>query len=65
MQGALVNIGSRQCLDSLGRAAPASMGVAQCGGSGQLVRLNTAGQLGLGERCVEADRSGAKLVCYK
>lgn len=28
----------------------------------QLIRLNTAGQLGVGERCINADSQGVKLV---
>jgi len=28
----------------------------------QLVRLNAKGQLGVGERCIEADKQGIKLV---
>ena len=28
----------------------------------QLVRLNAAGQLGVGERCVDADSQGVKLI---
>ena len=51
------------CLDTLGRVAPAMMGLSQCGGAGgQLMRLNSAGQLGVGERCVEANKSGARLI---
>ena len=62
--GALVNIGSRLCLDSLGRVAPAMIGLAPCGreGEGQMVRLNTEGQLGIGERCVEATQAGARII---
>jgi len=61
--GSLVNVGTRLCLDTLGRVAPAMMGLSQCGGAGgQLMRLNTAGQLGVGERCVEANNSGARLI---
>ena len=62
--GSLVNVGSRTCLDTLGRSAPAQMGVSQCygQGNGQLMRLNEEGQLGIGERCVDATPSGAKLI---
>lgn len=28
----------------------------------QLIRLNAKGQLGVGERCIEADKQGIKLV---
>ena len=62
--GALLNTGSGLCLDTLGRVAPAMIGVAPCSGEGQgqLVRLNTEGQLGVGERCVEASQAGVRIV---
>ena len=62
--GELRNGASQQCLDTLGRPAPALMGVAHCHGYGnnQLIRLNAQGQLGVGERCVEADGQGVKLI---
>lgn len=62
--GSMINVGSRTCLDTLGRSAPAQMGVTQCygQGNGQLMRLNAEGQLGIGERCVDATTSGAKLI---
>ena len=62
--GSLINIGSKTCLDTLGRSAPAQMGVTECygEGNGQLMRLNAEGQLGIGERCVDATSTGAKLI---
>ena len=62
--GALVNTGSRLCLDTLGRVAPAMIGLAPCTGQGdgQQFRLNTEGQLGVGERCIEATPAGARLI---
>ena len=62
--GSMINVGSRTCLDTLGRSAPAQMGVTQCygQGNGQLMRLNKEGQLGIGERCVDATPTGAKLI---
>lgn len=64
--GSLVNIGSKTCLDTLGGAAPSQMGVSECygHGNGQLMRLNEEGQLGIGERCVDASKSGVQhIVC--
>ena len=58
--GLVVNQGLRQCLDTGGRAAPAHMEVGPCGGEG--MRLNTEGQLGVGERCVEADVKQVKQI---
>merc|ERR1719228_1036137 len=48
--GSLINIGSKTCLDTLGRSAPAQMGATECygEGNGQLMRLNAEGQLGIG-----------------
>ena len=44
--GSIVNVDSRLCLDTLGRVAPAMMGLAQCGaGGGQLMRLNAKGEI--------------------
>lgn len=60
--GSLVNVGSRNCLDTLGRSAPAGMGVSMCNGHGVQFRLNAQGQLGVGERCVDANTSGAKQI---
>jgi hypothetical protein len=42
--GGLVNQGMRSCVDTLGRSAPAAMGVATCyGQEGQILRLNAKG----------------------
>lgn len=62
--GELKNIATQKCLDTLGNAAPALMGLGLCHGFGnsQLMRLNTEGQLAVGERCIEADNQGVKLV---
>merc|ERR1712038_1130245 len=39
------------------------MGLTQCGGGGgQLMRLNAEGQLGVGERCVDANTNGIRLI---
>lgn len=52
------------CLDAMGKQPPAIMGLQFChgGGNNQLMRLNAAGQLAVGERCIEADRQGVKLA---
>ncbi|GBP10016.1 N-acetylgalactosaminyltransferase 7 [Eumeta japonica] len=64
--GELRSVATDNCLDSMGNQPPAMMGLSHChgGGNNQLIRLNAAGQLGVGERCVEADRESIKLgVC--
>lgn len=62
--GTLINVGSRNCLDTMGRAAPAVMGVSSCNGHGVQMRLNAQGQLGTGERCVDANSGSVKqIVC--
>uniref|UniRef100_A0A1A9ZP58 Polypeptide N-acetylgalactosaminyltransferase n=1 Tax=Glossina pallidipes TaxID=7398 RepID=A0A1A9ZP58_GLOPL len=64
--GELRAVATDTCLDSMGNQPPALMGLSHCHGSGnhQLIRLNAAGQLGVGERCIEGDRQGIKLaVC--
>lgn len=49
-----------KCLDTLGHSPPAMMAIQHCHGFGnnQLMRLNAKGQLGVGERCIEADSQG-------
>lgn len=53
-----------KCLDTLGHAPPSLMAIQHCHGFGnnQLIRLNAKGQLGVGERCIEADSQGIKLA---
>lgn len=62
--GELINSATMKCFDAMGRQPPSSIGLQHCHGYGnnQLVRLNAAGQLGIGERCVEADANGVKLA---
>ena len=45
---------------------PTKVDVSACHGAGghQLIRLNTEGQLGIGERCVEVDHSGRLELIY-
>lgn len=64
--GELKNTATSTCLDAMGHQPPSLMGIEHCHGYGnnQLMRLNAAGQLGVGERCVEADTHSIKLaVC--
>lgn len=62
--GELISSANGKCFDAMGRQPPSLIGLQHCHGYGnnQLVRLNAAGQLGIGERCVDADSSGIKLV---
>ncbi|XP_026484210.1 N-acetylgalactosaminyltransferase 7 [Vanessa tameamea] len=60
--GMVRNKAADLCMDTMGKAAPAYIGTTTCHGAGnnQLFRLNEAGQLGVGERCVEADKESVK-----
>ncbi|KAL6440891.1 hypothetical protein ACFW04_003363 [Cataglyphis niger] len=60
--GELRNVATGSCLDTMGHAPPSLMATSHCHGFGnnQLIRLNAKGQLGIGERCVEADGQGIK-----
>ncbi|XP_063927708.1 N-acetylgalactosaminyltransferase 7 [Zophobas morio] len=62
--GELRSVAVTKCLDTLGHAPPALMAIQHCHGFGnnQLMRLNAKGQLGVGERCIEADAQGIKLA---
>uniref|UniRef100_A0A6M2DNN9 Polypeptide N-acetylgalactosaminyltransferase n=1 Tax=Xenopsylla cheopis TaxID=163159 RepID=A0A6M2DNN9_XENCH len=62
--GELRSRANGNCLDTLGHSPPALMATQHCHGFGnnQLIRLNAAGQLGVGERCIEADTQGIKLA---
>ncbi|XP_071454962.1 N-acetylgalactosaminyltransferase 7 [Hetaerina americana] len=62
--GELHCVATDKCMDTMGHGPPSLMGVAHCHGHGsnQLLRLNAKGQLGVGERCVDADLQGIKLV---
>lgn len=57
--GKLVNEDSHYCMDHRGSPAPSFLQVDVCFGDGQIFRLNTEGQLTVGERCV--DLSGKRL----
>ncbi|XP_042897553.1 N-acetylgalactosaminyltransferase 7 isoform X2 [Parasteatoda tepidariorum] len=53
-----------QCMDTMSSQPPSIVGMSHCHGSGgnQVFRLNAEGQLGVGERCVDADTDHVKLV---
>lgn len=57
----------KMCLDSPSAHPPSMLMLAPCHSSGgnQLFRLNKAGQLGLGERCVDADTKSVFLIICK
>ncbi|XP_057334683.1 N-acetylgalactosaminyltransferase 7 [Microplitis mediator] len=61
--GELRSVATSACLDTMGHSPPSLMATSHCHGFGnnQLVRLNAQGQMGIGERCVEADNQGIKL----
>ncbi|KAK3917688.1 N-acetylgalactosaminyltransferase 7 [Frankliniella fusca] len=62
--GELRHRSTGNCLDTMGHGPPSMMGLSHChgGGNNQLIRLNAKGQLGVGERCIDADSSGVKLI---
>lgn len=61
--GELRSVKKGLCLQSTQVNPPAQIIFAKCHNVGgtQLLRLNKAGQLGIGERCVQANREGTKL----
>lgn len=62
--GETKNAGSLKCMDAMGQQPESVIRVENCNGYGnnQLMRLNAAGQIGFGERCVEADSEKLKLI---
>lgn len=56
-----------QCLDTMRAHPPSDVGVSSChgGGGNQLFRLNAKGQLGVGERCVDANKEKMFLTYCK
>ncbi|XP_074038741.1 N-acetylgalactosaminyltransferase 7 [Leptinotarsa decemlineata] len=62
--GEMRSVAANKCLDTLGHSPPSLMAIQHCHGFGnnQLMRLNAKGQLGVGERCIEADAQGIKLA---
>ncbi|XP_054262895.1 N-acetylgalactosaminyltransferase 7 isoform X1 [Macrosteles quadrilineatus] len=75
--GELRNVAGQSCMDTMGHGPPTLMGTSHCHGFGNnqisdedyademLVRLNAKGQLAIGERCIDADSQGIKLVFCK
>lgn len=65
--GEVRHIESDRCLDTGSSAPPQTVHLSTCHSSGghQLFRLNAKGQLGVGERCIEANRRGMTLVYCK
>ncbi|XP_055328454.1 N-acetylgalactosaminyltransferase 7-like [Paramacrobiotus metropolitanus] len=58
--GELRSVGdSPKCFDTFGRNVPTKLGVSGCHGWGgnQFFRFNAEGQLGFGERCIDADHT--------
>ncbi len=55
------------CLDSGGSQPPSTVSLSHCHGVGgnQLFRLNEKGQLGMGERCIDANRDKMTLIYCK
>ncbi|CAN8000536.1 unnamed protein product [Ixodes hexagonus] len=53
-----------QCLDTMNAHPPSTVSVSSCHGTGgnQIFRLNAEGQLGVGERCVDASTHSMQLV---
>lgn len=65
--GELRSAAVSKCMDTLGHGPPSLMAIQHCHGFGnnQLIRLNAKGQLGVGERCIDADMQGIKLAFCK
>lgn len=59
--------GTLKCLDTKGPQPPQQVVLSQCHslGGNQLFRLNSAGRLSVGERCVDATRSKMSLIYCK
>ncbi|KAH6925348.1 hypothetical protein HPB50_003889 [Hyalomma asiaticum] len=53
-----------QCLDAMGAHPPSTAALTACHGTGgnQVFRLNAEGQLGLGERCMDANSNSMDVV---
>ncbi|XP_075555018.1 N-acetylgalactosaminyltransferase 7 isoform X2 [Dermacentor variabilis] len=53
-----------QCLDAMGAHPPSTAALSACHGTGgnQVFRLNAEGQLGLGERCMDANTNSMDVV---
>lgn len=55
---------SGQCIDAMGAHPPSTAALSSCHGTGgnQIFRLNAEGQLGLGERCMDASSRSMEVV---
>lgn len=55
---------SGQCIDAMGAHPPSTAALSSCHGTGgnQIFRLNAEGQLGLGERCMDASSKSMEVV---
>lgn len=62
--GDIQSVANDECLDMLGQHPPSTIELRRCDGYGssQLMKLNSAGQLSHGERCIDGDAQGIKLV---
>lgn len=65
--GEIKHTHSGKCLDTGSSQPPSTVSLSHCHGSGgnQLFRLNSRGQLGVGERCVDANRDKMTLIYCK
>ena len=65
--GEIRHVRTGTCLDSGGSQPPSTVSLSHCHGHGgnQLFRLNKKGQLGLGERCIDANRDKMTLIYCK
>lgn len=65
--GELRSIAKDKCLDTFSSSPPQTVILADCHSSGgnQLFRLNAEGQLGTGERCIDADDHKTSLIYCK
>ncbi|KAG1650392.1 N-acetylgalactosaminyltransferase 7 [Nymphon striatum] len=62
--GEIRSMSNGACVDSMGMSPPRVISTSHCHGAGgsQYFRLNAEGQLGVGERCIEADSTNIKLA---
>lgn len=65
--GEIKNLAVDQCLDTGSSAPPQTVHASQCHDQGghQLFRLNARGQLGVGERCIDATKKSMTLIYCK
>lgn len=65
--GDIRSVANLECLDMLGQHPPSTIELRRCNnyGATQLMRLNSAGQLSNGERCIDGDEHGIQLVVCK